>query len=82
MPTTLRAAPELDGTATEEAPFREAYERLRGLGVPLHPYEHAWADFRRLREAYAPWLLTATRLLLVPLEFRHHTARLDVTRSG
>ena len=26
-----------DGAATEEAPFREAYERLRGLEVPLHP---------------------------------------------
>jgi hypothetical protein len=77
----LRLA-EPDGAATEEAPFREAYERLRGLGVPLHPYERAWAEFRRLREAYAPGLLTATRLLLVPLEFRHQTARLDITRSG
>jgi hypothetical protein len=61
---------------------REAYERLRGLEVPLHPYERAWAEFRRLREAYLPGLLAATRLLLVPLEFRHQTARLDITRSG
>jgi Ion channel len=82
MPTTLRHAPELDAEATEEAPFREAYERLRGLEVPLRPYGQAWAEFRRLREAYVPGLLTATRLLLVPLEFRHQTARLDVTRSG
>ena len=82
MPTALLRPAEADGTATEEAPFREAYERLRGLGVPLHPYEQAWAEFRRLREAYLPGLLTATRLLLVPLEFRHQTARLDITRSG
>jgi hypothetical protein len=82
MPTTLRQAPDLDGQATEEAPFREAYERLRGLGVPLHPYGQAWAEFRRLRAVYLPGLLTATRLLLVPLEFRHQTARLDITRSG
>jgi Ion channel len=74
------AAP--DGTATEEAPFREAYERLHALGAPLHPYEQAWAEFRRLREAYLPGLLTATRLLLVPLEFRHQTAGLDISRSG
>jgi hypothetical protein len=82
MPTALLRPDEPDDTATEEAPFREAYERLGELGVPLHPYEQAWAEFRRLREAYVPGLLTATRLLLVPLEFRHHTARLDVTRSG
>jgi hypothetical protein len=82
MPTALLRPVEPEDTATEEAPFREAYERLRGLGVPLHPYERAWSEFRRLREVYVPGLLTATRLLLVPLEFRHQTARLDITRSG
>jgi Ion channel len=82
MPTTVLQPAGPDDTATEEAPFREAYERLRGLEVPLHPYERAWAEFRRLREAYLPGLLAATRLLLVPLEFRHQTARLDITRSG
>jgi Ion channel len=81
MPTTMLPV-EPDDSATEEAPFREAYERLRELEVPLHPYEQALAEFRRLRGAYLPGLLTATRLLLVPLEFRHQTARLDVTRSG
>ena len=43
MPTALLRPAEADGTATEEAPFREAYERLRGLGVPLHPYEQSLA---------------------------------------
>jgi Ion channel len=82
MPTALRRPVEADDTVTQEAPFREAYERLRELEVPLHPYEQAWAEFRRLREAYVPGLLTATRLLLVPLEFRHQTSRLDISRSG
>jgi Ion channel len=82
MPTALLRPVEPEDTATEETPFREAYERLRGLGVPLHPYERAWSEFRRLREVYVPGLLTATRLLLVPLEFRHQTARLDISRSG
>jgi hypothetical protein len=82
MPTAMRQPVELEDTVTEEAPFREAYERLGGLGAPLHPYEQAWAEFRRLREAYVPGLVTATRLLQVPMEFRHQTARLDISRSG
>ena len=56
--------------------------RLARLGAPLHPYEQAWGDFGRLRAAYLPGLVAATELLLVPLEFRHQTARLDITRSG
>ena len=32
MPTAMLRPAEPDGAATEEAPFREAYERLRGLG--------------------------------------------------
>jgi hypothetical protein len=50
------------------------------LGVTLPPYEQAWADYRRLRADYLPELVAATELLLVPMEFRHHTARLDITR--
>ena len=47
----------------------------------LHPFEQAWSDLRRLRAAYRPELVAATELLLVPLEFRHQTARLDGSRS-
>jgi Ion channel len=82
MPAVQLRAAELDGPPAEEAPFREAYQRLARRGVPLHPYEQAWGDFGRLRGAYLPGLVAATELLLVPLEFRHHTARLDITRSG
>lgn len=49
--------------------------------MTLPAYEQAWADYRRLRADYLPELVAATELLLVPLEFRHHTARLDSTRS-
>lgn len=77
----LRADPP-DGPPADEAEFREAYQTLARLGAPLHPYEQAWGDFSRLRAAYLPGLVTATTLLQVPLEFRHQTARLDITRSG
>jgi Ion channel len=73
---------ELDGSPADETLFREAYQRLAQLGLPLRPYEQAWGDFGRLRGAYLPGLVAATTLLLVPLEFRHQTARLDITRSG
>ena len=35
--------PRTDGAATEEAPFREAYERLRGLGCRCTLQAKAWA---------------------------------------
>ena len=66
----------------DEGQFRAGYQRLAALGVRLHPYEQAWSDLQQLRAGYLPQLVAATRLLLVPLEFRHHTARLGITRSG
>jgi ion channel len=67
------------GPDADEARFRAAYERLAGLGQPLRPYPEAWEAYRRLRAAYAPELVAATELLLVPMEFRHQTSRLDLT---
>jgi hypothetical protein len=85
----LEAAPgngledaELAGSFGDEGRFRAGYQRLAALGLPLFPYEQAWGDLRRLRAGFVPQLVGATRLLLVPLEFRHHSARLDITRSG
>jgi Ion channel len=85
----LEAAPgngledaELAGSFGDEGRFRAGYQRLAALGLPLCPYEQAWGDLRRLRAGFVPQLVGATRLLLVPLEFRHHSARLDITRSG
>jgi Ion channel len=71
-----------DGPPADETQFREAYRRLATLGLPLRPYEQARDEFGRLRAAYLPGLVAATELLEVPLEFRHQTARLDITRSG
>jgi Ion channel len=82
LPIVRANSAELDGGRGDEAQFRDAYQRLARLGVPLLPYEQALGDFRRLRAAYLPALVAATQLLLVPLEFRHHTARLDIARSG
>jgi hypothetical protein len=73
---------ELPGAFGDAGRFRAGYQRLAALGVPLHSEEQAWSDLRRLRAGYLPPLVAATNLLLVPLEFRHHTARLDITRSG
>ena len=70
------------GPGAGEAPFQAIYQRLASLGVPLRPYEQAWDDYRRLRAAYLPELVAATELLLVPMEFRHHTFRLDITRTS
>ena len=72
----------LAASAGDEERFRDSYRRLGRLGLPLHPYEQAWADVQRLRAGYHPELVAATQLLLVPLEFRHQTARVDITRSG
>jgi hypothetical protein len=77
----LEDAEQVASIADEER-FRAGYQRLAALGVSLLPYEQARSDLQRLRAGYLPQLVAATRLLLVPLEFRHHTARLDITRSG
>jgi hypothetical protein len=63
----------------DEAWFRDAYQRLERLGYPMRPYEQAWDQYRRRRAAFYPKLLGATEQLLVPMEFRHHTARFDLT---
>jgi Ion channel len=54
-----------------EPAFRDAYQRLARLGLPLRPYEPAWDELRRLRSALLPHLLVATELLLVSREFRN-----------
>jgi hypothetical protein len=77
LPAVDQRAAELADRPGDEARFRDTYRRLERLGLPLHPFEQAWSDLRRLRAAYRPQLIAATELLLVPLEFRHHTARLD-----
>ena len=69
----------------DEAPFRDLYRRLEADGVPLHPYDRAWADLQRLRGEYLPYLQTISAMLLVPPEFRNHAGPLplpDRQRSG
>jgi hypothetical protein len=59
--------------------FRDAYQRLDRLGHPMRPYEQAWDQYRRRRAAFYPELVAATEQLLVPMEFRHQTARSDLS---
>jgi Ion channel len=70
------------GPPADEASFQALYQRLADAGAPLRPYEQAWGDYRRLRAAYLPELVAATELLVVPMEFRHHTSRLDITPTS
>jgi hypothetical protein len=81
LPAIGMRAAELAGPSADEAPFRTVYQHLASLGVSLRPHEEAWPDYRRLRAAYLPELFATTELLLVPMEFRHHTSRLGITRS-
>jgi Ion channel len=74
----LREA-EVQDVPGEEARFRANYQRLERLGLPLNPVDQAWRDLGRLRASYFPALVAATELLMVPMEFRHHTAKLDIT---
>ena len=57
----------------------EVLAALTGLGQPVRPDTDAWDTYRRLCAACLPELLSATELLVVPLEFRHQTSRPDLT---
>ena len=73
------------GQPGAEAAFQAVYRNLAGHGVPLRPYDRAWADLQRLRADYVPLLRATTTLLLVPPEFRNHAAPLplqDQERAG
>ena len=65
----------------DEARFRAVYERLARLGYPMRPFEQAWDQYRRRRATFYPELVAATEQLLVPMEFRHQTARYDLSGS-
>jgi hypothetical protein len=67
------------GPGGDETRFRALYQRLARLGHPMRPFEQAWDKYRQLRGAFYPELAAATELLLVPMEFRHQTSRLDLS---
>jgi hypothetical protein len=68
-----------DRPGIDEAQFRAVYQRLARLGHPMRPFEQAWDQYRRRRAAFYPELIAATEQLLVPMEFRHQTSRLDLS---
>ena len=82
LPAVARsAAGPVDGRPDGEPAFRSLYRHLEGRGVPLHPYDRAWADLQRLRAEYLPYLRATIELLLVPPEFRNHAAPLPLPRQ-
>ena len=82
LPAVSRAAPPDDEERLRgEAAFQAIYRHLEGHGVPLYPYDRAWADLGRLRAEYLPHLRAAIAVLLVPPEFRNHAAPLPLPRQ-
>jgi hypothetical protein len=80
LPAVARPATGENGEAAGEPAFRGIYQHLKGHGVPLRPYDAAWADLQRLRAEYLPFLAATIELLLVPPEFRNHAAPLPLPR--
>lgn len=58
------------GRSAGASPTSSAGSKFLTRGVPLRPYEQAWADMRRLRTGYVPHLLAIADLLPIPLEPR------------
>jgi hypothetical protein len=79
---------ETEGTSNGAGRYRNLGRRCGTLcmidGSRSRPAAPLWRRatrmLHRLRADYLPELVAATELL-VPMEFRHHTARLDSTRS-
>jgi Ion channel len=67
-----------DERARSEAAFQAIYRHLEGHGVPLYPYDRAWASLGRLRAEYVPYLRATIAVLLVPPEFRNHATPLPL----
>ena len=78
LPAVARSAAADDSRPEAEAAFQAIYRHLEGQGVPLYPYDQAWADLRRLRAEYLPSLRAMIAVLLVRPEFRNHAAPLPV----
>lgn len=50
----------------ERAEFVAVYERLRALGAPMHPEEHAWQRFASVRATYAGPVNAIAQYLRIP----------------
>jgi hypothetical protein len=78
LPAVSRRAAAGDHERLQEEALQAIYRHLEGHGVPLYPYDRAWADLRRLRAEYLPSLRASIAVLLVPPEFRNHATPLPL----
>jgi hypothetical protein len=78
LPAVSRRTAAGDQERLQEEAFQAIYRHLEGHGVPLYPYDRAWADLRRLRAGYLPNLRATIAVLLVPPEFRNHATPLPL----
>ena len=67
------------GPGADKGGVRKVSKSMGRIGNHNQHREKAGDSYRRLREAFYPELAAATRLLLVPMEFRHQTSRLDLS---
>jgi ion channel len=60
----------LDDVGVERAEFEQALDRLEKLGYKVHPRDHAWATFSRIRSKYAFGLnAMAHRFAIIPAQW-------------
>lgn len=59
--------------------FREVYQTLVGFGLPVRPFDEAFARQKALRADYVPVVVALSELLLAPIEFRANVRAIPVT---
>jgi len=73
--------PEVPAISTEtvERQFREVYDALVDLGLPVRPFEEALAREAALRADYVPVLYGLSKALMAPVEFRTNVRPIPVS---
>jgi hypothetical protein len=74
----LPELPPVDPAQVREQ-FREVYDTLVDLGLPVRPFEESLERERALRADYLPVLYGLSKALLVPLEFRPNVRPIPVS---
>ena len=61
------------------AQFQRVYDATIELGLPVRPFEEAYAREQVLRRDYVPGLLGMNDVLLAPFEFQTHTRPIPIS---
>lgn len=74
----LPPAPEISAEEVESQ-FREVYDTLVELGLPVRPFDEALAREHALRADYVPVLYGLSAALMTPIEFRSNARPIPVS---